>query len=111
MQLFFHRTGGDASQNVPLEEHIDEDGGQHDDDDAGRQGLPRTLLGIGVIHQEGGQGAQLVLGHIQVRDVHIVDDGDGLDNDHRCGRRGQQREDDAAFAILCRKGNNCNTCK
>lgn len=49
--------------------------GQHDDDDTRRQGLPGALLGVGVVHEECGQRPLLVAGHIQIRNVHVVDNG------------------------------------
>ena len=49
--------------------------GQHDDDDTRRQGLPGALLGVGVVHEESGQRPLPVAGHIQIRNVHVVDNG------------------------------------
>ena len=93
--LLFDSTGRNSCQDVFLEEQIDHDRRQHNDDDSCRQILPGPLLRVGIIHQERGQRPQLVLRHIEVWNVHVVDDGNRLDDHDRGRGRSQQREDNS----------------
>ena len=85
-------TGCDSCQNVFLEENVSQNCWDHDYDDTCCQCLPGSLLCIRIIHQECSDGTQLVLRHIQIRDVHVVDDVDGLHDTYRGCSRCQQRE-------------------
>ena len=92
--LLLNRPGRNPRKYISLEKQVYADGRQHHNDDSGCQLLPGPPLGIGIVHQEGGQGAQLVLRHIQIWDVHVIDDINGLDDYHRGRGRRQKREYD-----------------
>ena len=81
--LLLHSPCCYACQNVFLEENIEGNGRDHDDDNACCQCLPGALLCIGIIHQEGCQCTQFILRHVQIGNIHIIDNIDRLDDTYR----------------------------
>ena len=75
--LFLDGAGSDARQDIALEENVDEDGGQHDDDDAGRHGGELAVVGVYEVGQLQGSGADIVF---QGGDYAVLE---GVDGFHR----------------------------